>query len=458
MLEEFLASANPEQKFCVELGLGQCYLVLAGAGSGKTAMLTARVAYLNKVHNLNPDNILALTFTRAAAEEMRHRACKMAGYPSSQNPFAINTFHSFCLSVIKEKVKGNCNWERLGYNVMPQIADETSHFKEGGEESGSLKTSQNVKDTNNTLKLDDLIPCCLTLLTKFPELQEYYQQKFAEILVDEYQDCSPEQLQLLRSLKNQKSGLLLVGDNFQAIYGFRGAQQELVENTPKFFPNINMVKLETNYRSTANILHFANRLFSDSKSKFSKKLFCGRKSAETLFVENQKVALRIFSTSFEEAVFVAKEIKRLNEKYQMDWNAFSILFRINQLRPYYREAVQKILGEAPASKINFETIHGAKGLQYPVVFLVGLEENLFPYNNNARPSKKSGQLAEEKRLFYVGITRAEMLLYISACKVRKLRGKYKRNKPSSFLLESCGWRAKLKTVMLWNLKRASQNP
>jgi DNA helicase II / ATP-dependent DNA helicase PcrA len=423
-------------------------LILAGAGSGKTSVLTKRILY-RIGQGANSANILALTFTAKAAGEMDERVKELA--PDSKA--LLCTFHSLALRILKMQIKGVENWKRVGFQKVP-IPKEQSDFEfqdwlmELNIKAGSVnrenlfcpelklgkekleKLRQNVL-LNAEIVFEDLIWLSIRLLSEFNEVREHCQNMWNEILIDEYQDINPSQYRLVRAILGDSKNLFAVGDDDQAIYGFRGADIGNILRFQKDFLGCKVLKLEWNYRSTAGILEAANRIFTDKPLAFRKNLRAGALRPYPLFKENRKPEILVSQTAEEEIIKIVYEIKLLKEEYSMKWSDFALLSRYNRQCEYYELALKEhnipvIEEESPEDfdGVHIETIHASKGLQYPVVFYCGLAESLSPGD---------GDLGEEKRLFYVGVTRAEAHIFFLYCKQRYFKGKLKNFKASRFL-------------------------
>ena len=432
-------------------------LILAGAGSGKTSVLTKRILYRIE-QGVDSSKILALTFTAKAAAEMDERVKELA--PDSQA--LLCTFHSLGLRILKMKVGGVENWKRLGFAKVP-LPKEQSNFQwqdllmELGLKAGSVDRenlfSPEIKVKKEKLEklrasvfenaavvFEDLIWLSIRLLLEFKEVREYCQNFWNEILIDEYQDINPSQYRLVRAVLGESKNLFAVGDDDQAIYGFRGADIGNILRFKKDFPNCKVLKLEWNYRSTAGILETANRIFTDKPLIFRKNLRAGALRPYALFKENRKPEVWISQTPEEEILKLVYEIKFSRDEYSMKWSDFALLSRYNRQCDYYGLALKEygvpvIEENSPPDfdGVHIETIHSSKGLQYPVVFYCGLAENLSPGELPSGFGEKRKQLGEEKRLFYVGVTRAEAHLVFLYCRQRYFRGKLKNFKESRFL-------------------------
>jgi len=421
-------------------------LILAGAGSGKTSVLTKRILYRIE-QGVNSSKILALTFTAKAAGEMDERVKELA--PDSKA--LLCTFHSLALRILKMQVKGVENWKRIGFVKAPMPQEQSDfdfqdslmelNIKAGSIDRENLfcpelkvrkdkleKLRQNVLQSGEIV-FEDLIWLSIRLLSEFGEVRECCQEMWNEVLIDEYQDINPSQYRLVRAILGDSKNLFAVGDDDQAIYGFRGADIGNILRFQKDFPDCKVLKLEWNYRSTANILETANRIFTDKPLAFRKNLRAGALRPYPLFKENRKPEILISQTAEEEIIKLVYEIKSLREEYSMEWSDFALLSRYNRQCEYYELALK----EYGIDGVHIETIHASKGLQYPVVFYCGLAEHLSPGELPEKSSERKKQLGEEKRLFYVGVTRAEAHIFFLYCKQRYFKGKLKKFKASRFL-------------------------
>jgi len=553
-----LEGLNPEQKEAVLHKEGHL-IIVAGPGSGKTFTLTQKIAHLIKSGIAKADQILALTFTRKAEEEMRKRIENLIG-PSD---VWISTFHSFCLSLLREKgsllgIEENftvCSeWERQ--EILKEIVPEKRLYTKLLDLIPFLKRGKEVSDKKvlsffenyrkrlkelNMLDLDDLEIETKRLLESFPEVSKEISEKRPFIFVDEYQDTNSVQVDILKSLAKAGSKIFAIGDPDQAIYGFRGAERENFFRFEEDFRGAKKIVLKRNYRSTERILKAA--------SAFMKKesMECERKE------EGEKISIFQFSTEKEEARFVAEKIEKLiggisyfsldskkvlgHENYNISFSDIAVLYRINSLGDPVEEALKKAgipyirSGETPlreifpvnlicryllyklyknsyflnsykriisenglsasdveisgpvcevidriieahrieldkdskkaverikeialsfkddlssfldtvmlergidhlqlkGDRVSLMTIHASKGLEWKVVFIIGLEDGIIPY--------RDAEEEEEKRLFYVGMTRAKDLLILSCAKRRRINGRIIKSSPSPFIKE-----------------------
>ena len=334
-------------------------LILAGAGSGKTRVLTHRIAYLIEERNVNPWNILAITFTNKAAGEMREREDSLVGFGSES--IWVSTFHSMCVRILRRFI------DRLGYDnrftiydtddqktlmkeVCKKVAIDTKVFKErslmsaissaknelilpdefelnAGGDFAKLKIAKVYREyeaqlkANNALDFDDLLVKTVQLLQTQPDVLENYQERFRYIMVDEYQDTNTVQFQLVRLLAGKYRNLCVVGDDDQSIYKFRGANIRNILDFEHEFSDACVIKLEQNYRSTGNILNAANRVIANNKGRKEKTLW-------TANGEGELVHLRQFDTGYDEADFIAEDIKK-EVRAGASYNDHAVLYRTN---------------------------------------------------------------------------------------------------------------------------------
>jgi DNA helicase-2/ATP-dependent DNA helicase PcrA len=356
---DLLAGLNQQQREAVLHTEGQL-LILAGAGSGKTKVLTHRVAYLIKGKGVYPGNILAITFTNKAAREMKERIQKLLG-DISENIW-VSTFHSTCVRILRRDI------EKIGFNrdfVIFDSADQQTVIKDCikelnlneknfpprtvldiiGRAKDDLIEAQDYRKMyaydyrmgkiasiyelyqkklkqNNALDFDDIILFTIKLFLNNPTVLEYYQKKFRYILVDEYQDTNTAQYRLVSLLAQGHRNLCVVGDDDQSIFGWRGANIGNILNFEKEFKDCKVIKLEQNYRSTQTILDAANSVIKNNAGRKRKSLWTdNRKGSKVVCYEGRN--------EHEEALFVASEIKRLVSSEDRRYNDFAILYRIN---------------------------------------------------------------------------------------------------------------------------------
>ena len=641
-MENILEGLNKEQKEAAQTTQG-ALLILAGAGSGKTKVLTSRIAYMVQ-HGAIAGKILAVTFTNKAAREMRERLAKMVGENVVKYMW-VGTFHSICGRILRQDIENYSfrSGKKLDKNFT--IYDETdslavikqaikkinlddkvyqpklikaviSNAKNKMQDAYTFATfardfkSQNIAkvfefyentlNNNNAIDFDDMLLITVNLLEQNQEVREKYYKKFQHILVDEYQDTNQAQYQLVKALYTnlqpkvpETRSLCVVGDVDQSIYSWRGADFRIILNFQNDFPNAKVVKLEQNYRSTANILNAANSIIENNEERVDKVLYSQKGDGE-------KISLYEAQDEADEANYIVKCIRDTSDNY----NQFAVLYRTNNqsraleealiaagipyriygglkfydrkeikdaiaylklvynpddsqslrrivnvpkraigettlkhLQEYaddndlslfgaikdvdnietiksgtatklkdfatliekFKEAEKRyslpeflglilersgylkelhesntdedeirienlqelvnvanefepeeddnILGEfltqvslvsdidgmdEIANNVTLMTLHASKGLEFPIVFLAGCDEGIFP---SARCSNTTSELEEERRLMYVGVTRAENKLYLTTAKRRQMWGEYKYYTPSRFLDE-----------------------
>ena len=629
---DILEGLNDEQKEAVLAVEGPC-LVIAGAGSGKTKVLTHKIAYLMHNVGVKPWNILAITFTNKAANEMKERVEKLVGEVAKD--MWIGTFHSICVRILRRYI------DRIGFtssfvifdtsdqrtivkqcikqlelddkiftdrSVLSEISNAKNEMLEPADyalrANGEYRKEtiaevykmyqKKLKD-NNAVDFDDIINYTIKILSENPDVLEYYSNKFEYVLVDEYQDTNKAQFTLVSMLAARFGNITAVGDNNQGIYSFRGADITNILNFERDFPGTKIIKLEQNYRCTQNILDAANAVIKNNESKYEKNLWTQNNKGDLPYVFRG-------DTEYDEANFIVEQIRRLKREEYLDYNDFTVLYRMNSqsrsiedilrredipykivggLKFYERKEIKDILAylrlientadnlslqriinepkrgigktsldniEAVANQndismyevikradafglnrvyvnsrdfinqieelrskkdtliiseliketlritgyskaleledtteaenrlenldefltvaIEFEeeladntladflegitlssdidntdetedsvtlmTLHSAKGLEFPVVFLVGMEEGIFP---GYKSSGEQKELEEERRLCYVGITRAKQHLFLTCARQRTIFGSTSCNQVSRFVKE-----------------------
>lgn len=632
-----LQGLNNKQQEAVKSVAGPL-LIMAGAGSGKTRVLTHRVAYIIEQNLANPWNILAITFTNKAAREMRERVDKLMG--EGAEDIWVSTFHALCVRILRRNV------ERIGYERAFNIAstseqrtlvkrllaalnvdskqytprtilgtisnaknnmvtpEEFASNAKGPYEEVVAKVYRQYQEElhrNQAMDFDDLIMKTIELFKEFPDVLEYYQNKFHYIHVDEYQDTNEAQYELVTLLAARYRNICVVGDADQSIYGWRGANMENILNFEKDYPDATVVKLEQNYRSTKNILKAANAVIDNNINRKDKTLWTDNAAGD-------KVHYYRAGNENDEAYYVIKQVQKLRQDQDYDYSDFAVLYRTNAQSRVIEEAllkagipyklvgahkfydrmeIQDVLAylrlatnpddslsfrrvvnvpkrgigttsvdkladfatmnnitmleaarqagaanirgkaqgqllafadliadlhdfqmehniteltdeilqrsgykemletektlenqsrlenleefksvtaefeknwmptdeesnmfvdflsdlalvsdqddvEEDAPEVTLMTLHAAKGLEFPVVFLIGMEEGIFPLG---RATEDDGELEEERRLAYVGITRAEKELYLTNAQSRMLYGRRQINPASRFITE-----------------------
>ncbi len=634
-----LDTLNPAQREAVEKTEGPV-LILAGAGSGKTKVLTTRIGHLIEDKGVQPANILAITFTNKAANEMRERVEETLD--SDASDMWISTFHSCCVRILRKDIN------RIGYNrsfVIYDSADQVTLVKDCLKELNLsdkvfepkviISTISGAKDKlydpkqfkamhmndnrmskiadvyalyqdrlkrNSALDFDDLIFKTVELLKSDKEVLDYYRNRFKYIMVDEYQDTSKAQYELIKILAKEHQNICVVGDDDQSIYGWRGADIRNILEFEKDYDNVHVVKLEQNYRSTQIILDAANTVISNNIERKRKRLWSEKK-------EGELIKIQVAQDEIEESDFVADMIAKISREQNRSYKDFAVLYRANaqsrsvedalnrsqipyniyggtkfyerkeikDLIAYLRviqnpqddisikriiniprrgiglrtiekiedraslkqesiysvlidietnseistkarnsisEFVDNVIGtlrtmrevypvskliekviesidyygyidelykgnkeeaeerkdnvkefisvamefeqtseekdletfltgvaltsesseEEEIDKVSLMTIHTSKGLEFPVVFIVGMEDGLFPIARAVR-SMNDSEIEEERRLCYVGITRAKEILYLTLTQKRTLYGKTNPSIASRFMEE-----------------------
>lgn len=635
MINYLLDELNPEQRSAAEKTDGPV-LILAGAGSGKTKTLTHRIAYLIAQKNARPENILAVTFTNKAAKEMRERLGKLLGRAGDDRSFMpfMGTFHSICVRLLRfdgEAIGVPKNYvifdesdrqsavkaamrelhiaekqhspSSIGYMISsaknelltPSDYKNTAQMPQQHVAADVYAVYERIRKDAAALDFDDLIGETVRMLSTVPELRAKWQRQFQHILIDEYQDTNAAQYKLVKLLVGDGQNICVVGDDWQSIYSWRGADFKNILNFERDYPNALVVKLEQNYRSTKNILDAAHKVITKNTNRSSKELWTkagagspvqivgvqseahegefivGRiKTAVDMKARRYKDYAILYRTNAQsramEESFIRygvpyrivggvrfydrKEIKDLLAYLRMlyqpadrasflrivnvparglgavsvqkflDWQANSgfgltdALLQIDlcpSLTPKARAAfgvlgvllqdmsnqVEKIglpelidvvikrtgyeqhlddgslqaedrlqnvrelitvakeyeaLGLAGfleevalisdldsvddvADSVTLMTLHAAKGLEFPVVFMIGCEESIFPHS---RAFYDQDEMEEERRLCYVGMTRAREELYLTHAAGRMLYGGVQHNPPSRFLADIDG--------------------
>ncbi len=356
---DLLEGLNDKQYEAVVNTEGPC-LVIAGAGSGKTKVLTHKIAYLMADKNVKPWDILAITFTNKAANEMKSRVENLVG--NAANDMWIGTFHSICVRILRRQI------DRIGFDtsfiifdtsdqktLMKQIIKAQNLDDKIYTDRSVLYEISNAKNEmlepdayavkargdfrkekiaelyeiyqrrlkeNNAIDFDDIINFTIKILMDNPDLLEYYSSKFKYVLVDEYQDTNKAQFTLVTLLASKYGNITVVGDNDQGIYSFRGADISNILNFEKDFPGTRIVKLEQNYRCTQSILNAANEVIKNNETKYEKKLWTSN--------ENGNLP-KVFrgDNEYEEANYIVRQINSLKIEEYYKYSDFAVLYRMN---------------------------------------------------------------------------------------------------------------------------------
>lgn len=382
LTDRLLNGMNPEQAEAVKATEGPL-LIMAGAGSGKTRVLTHRIAYLMVEKGVNPYNILAITFTNKAAREMKDRIHNILGGASDN--IWISTFHSMCVRILRRDI------DRIGMNRNFTILDSTDQqsvikaiLKEKNIDPkkfdprsllGSISSAKNELTTpeelskqvggyydqvvsdvyteyqkrlrkNQALDFDDLIMTTIQLFQRVPEVLEFYQRKFQYIHVDEYQDTNRAQYMLVKLLASRFQNLCVVGDSDQSIYRWRGADIANILSFEKDYPRATVIFLEQNYRSTKRILQAANEVIQKNSNRKPKNLWTENHDGE-------KISYFRADTEQTEAQFVTGKIKEMTESGKRKYSDFAILYRTNAQSRVMEEVLLK-------SNIEYSIVGGIK--------------------------------------------------------------------------------------------------
>ncbi|WP_314590255.1 DNA helicase PcrA [Paenibacillus terrigena] len=376
-----VARLNPEQRKAVEATEGPL-LIMAGAGSGKTRVLTHRIAYLIAMRKAPPWAILAITFTNKAAREMQERVSKLVG-PDGRDIW-VSTFHSMCVRILRKDI------ERIGFtsnfsildssdqlsvirNCMKELNVDTKKFEPKAVQAmmstakNDLVTPQQYEQkigdyfegivakvytmyqkrlrTNNALDFDDLIMMTIQLFKEVPEVLDFYQKKFKYIHVDEYQDTNRAQYMLCKMFADAHHNICVVGDSDQSIYRWRGADISNILNFEEDYPNAQSILLEQNYRSTANILNAANEVIGNNTGRKPKKLWTSQG-------EGAKITHYQADSEHDEGYFITREIKK-NYDQGSQYQNHAILYRTNAQSRVIEEILIK-------SDIPYQIVGGTK--------------------------------------------------------------------------------------------------
>jgi len=460
-------------------------LIVAGPGTGKTHTLTGRIA--RQAADLPPGRkILAITFTNKAAEEMRQRLDREI--PDLDERVMTGTFHQFCLSVLRKEAL-RIGLPRSFKVIAPQEAEFLAHefwpakksreIKLFLEEISRLKADPNEETwpddlrrfskslrQNGLLDFDDLLRETLLLWDDHPDVLKELQSSYQDIFVDEFQDINPVQHALIKNLVGNTGSLTAIGDPCQAIYGFRGSDVRFFESFEKDFPAAKIMTLVDNYRSMHNLLNACGQMIAASERISVPAL------TATIYQQGRLI-IQEAATDKAEAEFVVHQIEKLvggvgmfsqdsgrvdnDDVGHYSFGDVAVLFRLNSQVHVLKKAFDRLgipyrapdlnkdskdiaddvcLRAVPEPQVDGErvslmTLHAAKGLEFPVVFIVGCNAGLIPLKMESMESDPQ----EERRLFYVGMTRAKERLYLISAGKRFLYGKFYQARPSSFLAD-----------------------
>ncbi|MCD6106679.1 MAG: UvrD-helicase domain-containing protein [Caldisericaceae bacterium] len=425
-MKNFLKDLNKKQREAV-LFNDSSLLIFAGAGSGKTKVITYKIAYLIESLLVPSSRILAVTFTNKAANEMKERVEDLIG--EHIKGLWIGTFHSMCARILRKEI------HLLGYDknftildqddstrvikkAMKQLDINTEYFKAkkiGQHISAAKRRLMDSKEFNkiakeyidkiissvykeyekilkesNALDFDDIIMLTVKLLKNHEDVAYYYKDKFKYILVDEYQDINKSQYELLKILAEKHKKIIVVGDDDQSIYSFRGANTEFILSFQENFPNVKTIKLERNYRSPQEILNVANELIVHNRERSEKKLYTKKKMQDA-------VSFYEAANGTDEARFVIKKIKDLHRDEGKQFSDFAILYRMNAQSRLFEE---RLLEEGiPYQIIGGVRFYGREEIKDIIAYLAVLNN---PYDDiNLRriinvPHRKIGEATMNK--------------------------------------------------------------
>ncbi|MFW5771494.1 MAG: ATP-dependent helicase, partial [Spirochaetota bacterium] len=404
------------------------HLVLAGAGTGKTFTIVERVTYLIKTERYLPEQILLLTFSKKAAGELRERVT--AHCPSKSKSITASTFHSFALSLLQRY--GGVNNTKSSFSVMDDLKSRDVLCMLAGSMRSSFSgipvpvilwlysqynmnrdsiikrmIEKNImgaievlnsrykdyKREQGLVDFSDMMHKATMLLSEDNAICRDVQNRYKYIVVDEFQDTSDLNFSLLSHLVEvKKPGLMVVGDDWQSIYGFRNARIEYILNMKKYFPGVKVLRLTQNYRSRKEILTFAHRIIKKNRFRSKKKVISVKGKGGS--VEGLRVR------SFDEELHV---VAGIIDELRSQGVKTAVLYRNNWQGEKIRLAIKEKPGEGK-DLIHLMTIHSSKGLEFHTVILTGLRDGTFP--------DPATDIEEERRLFYVACTRAEERLIV----------------------------------------------
>lgn len=468
---------NINQEIAIRHGNGPC-LVVAGPGSGKTYVLTNRVLNLIDSIGVNPENILVITFTRAAANEMRQRFINLVneelGTIDSMPKFG--TFHSVFYDILKsnfgyagnsllnsdeeKKLLSEVIYKyrklKVSHDFINNVLKDIKYYKLSLEKNEKfvpnsmdkrifLRVYQDYQEKlfyNKKLDFSDMIFKCYELLKSNKKILVYYQKQFKYILIDEFQDINRIQYDLVRLVCKSKN-IFVVGDDDQSIYSFRGSQPGIMTDFLKDYKNTKIINLNENYRCARQIVKFSKLVIDCNKERFDKNLVSNRK-------ELGQLEIKAFVDASEENNYIVSLIKKYR-RLGIKLSDMAILYRTNILTNSIKAYLDKYnisykvkkednnvddhvtLGgneKTDRDSVNLMTFHLSKGLEFDTVFIIDANDGLIPHKKTIREN----DLETERRLFYVAMTRAKNNLHIFFT----TRRFGKDFKPSRFILEALG--------------------
>jgi superfamily I DNA/RNA helicase len=473
---------NDEQAAAVTADYNLHILVLAGAGCGKTTVLTRRIRYLI-ANGFEPSSLCALTFTRKAADEMAERVC--SGVNSDAGVPLIHTFHSFARTILLDTIDGMHNFQRIGYRALPHLLEEPDRWRMLANLTNSeqrrrfnldivsldnllarfevfpecihgiqpekyafikdvYKRFTAEKKVGDLWDFSDMLQGCFELFSGNNAILNHYRAVFRAVLVDEFQDTNPLQIEIVKLLLGDSIKIFAVGDDDQAIYGFRGADIRPTLEFTSVFPGAQIVKLQVNYRSSRAILDYANNIFRHKDAVYRKLLTAGNRAIS----DSVKPVKKIFENNDMQIAWIEKTAENVSAGSGISIDKMVVLCRTNDSVSTVMDLIaQKYSG---LSGIGVLTVHKSKGLEFPVVFLTDLEESIFPSYRipHAKPVrswmdfvrtlfKKRMSIEcdwdEELRLYYVAVTRAQRCLYLLSVQNKVMYNRSFRLELSRFL-------------------------
>lgn len=373
--------------------------LLAGAGTGKTTVIVNRA---KRLIELGYNKILLISFTKKSAESLKRRI-------GTDDPNVMtSTFHGFCYQALKDSYELEIiREEQLLENgfTMSDIK-EIDILKRNQVKSSLLKRYDEFLKESKLFDFTDLEILMLKKMKADRKFATQIKEKFDYIFIDEFQDTSKIQYDLIKTLKTNKNAFFCVGDPDQSIYSFRGASKKVIDTYLTEF-KASLYLLDLNYRSSKEIIRLSNNLIKHNQNRFTKELACYVR-------EKGKVILKYFKEHVKKNIYILSEIRDLLNK-GIKQEQIAILYRNH----FVANKLKDVLFETYYERIVFMTIHQAKGLEFKVVFLIGLNESILPM--------KDSDVEEERRLMFVGVTRAERYLYLIV--------NLETYKPSQFILE-----------------------
>lgn len=452
-------------------------VIHAKPGSGKTRCIASRVALL-LYKQVSQENILCVTFTNKAADEMKERIELYSG--QRIDSMWIGTFHSICARILRQYAPDDfiahdfsiCDDEQstsllksaiyeccpdYAWQSTPQIKAEISRFKRSmmSLDDWCKDLEKRVGETYalklraiyvryqvalrqiSTLDFDDLVDNAVRLITIYPDILQIVSSRFHYICVDEYQDSADIEAHLIRLLSSVHENLCVVGDVNQAVYRWRGSNHKLILDFHKSYPGAKVHRLDTNYRSGRRIVEVAEKLISHNPSDSNMECIPAR-------ADDGEVVYTRYASDIQEAKSIATMIRKITSSGEVQYSEIAVLGRMHALlRPVHktlnRFGIPSTTIQSSEDAEHYDnaaqlmTIHQAKGLEFKVVFLIGLEEDILPCKHSLF---NTDALEEECRLCYVAMTRAIDRLYISSCCTRCINGKTRVLEKSRFIADT----------------------